>query len=187
MSAGGHTGLVLAGGRWAPAQVRRHCEKYIADDFHACVGDTTQLTGGGLDGLKQTIALWVIRSRFTDENWVSYRDPRIAAIVSGVPYAADFDLDSLRNPHTPLAIITAQKDVWLRPRFHSGPVLEVCTSCEHLFDFPNGSHGALLSPLPPNRSGTLATLIEDPPGFDPTQRDIAHQKVVAWFTRKLLP
>jgi len=35
MSAGGHTALTLAGGRWSPSQLRRDCQLHIAEDFHA--------------------------------------------------------------------------------------------------------------------------------------------------------
>jgi predicted dienelactone hydrolase len=35
MSAGGHTALSFAGGRWSPAQLRRHCEAHLAEDFQA--------------------------------------------------------------------------------------------------------------------------------------------------------
>src|SRR5262249_25124437 len=45
MSAGGHTALVLAGGRWSPARFAAHCETHIAEDFQGCVGLTTRLTG----------------------------------------------------------------------------------------------------------------------------------------------
>ena len=48
MSAGGHTALSLAGGRWSPARFAQHCEANIAQDFHTCVGLITQLTGGML-------------------------------------------------------------------------------------------------------------------------------------------
>src|SRR5262249_52880453 len=39
MSAGGHTALTLAGGRWSPGQYRRHCEAHIDDDFQTCAGN----------------------------------------------------------------------------------------------------------------------------------------------------
>ncbi len=38
MSAGGHTALTLAGGRWSAARIARHCDAYIAADFQSCVG-----------------------------------------------------------------------------------------------------------------------------------------------------
>src|SRR5437879_11507599 len=98
MSAGGHTALTLAGGRWSPALFKEHCEADIAEDFHSCVGVMARLNGGFLDGLKKTIALAVIRWRFEDTTWQTHAEPRIAATVAGVPYAADFDRDPLGAP-----------------------------------------------------------------------------------------
>lgn len=114
-SAGGHTALSLAGGRWSPARFRHHCESHISEDFQACVGLASQLNGNLLDGLKTTIALWVIRHRFRDAAWQTHTDPRIAVIVAGCPYAADFDMASLAAPRVPLALVTAPRDKWLIP------------------------------------------------------------------------
>src|SRR5712671_3855626 len=69
MSAGGHTALSLAGGRWSPALFKEHCEAHIAEDFYSCVGLATRLNGDFLDGLKKTIAVTVIRWRFEDKKW----------------------------------------------------------------------------------------------------------------------
>src|SRR3979490_1119301 len=85
MSAGGHTALSLAGGRWSPASFRQHCESHLGEDFHASVGVITRLKGNILDGPKQTLALWVIRYRFSDATWQAHTDPRVAAIVAVVP------------------------------------------------------------------------------------------------------
>jgi predicted dienelactone hydrolase len=166
MSAGGHTALTLAGGRWSPAQLRRHCESHIAEDFQACAGLSTQLTGGFLDGLKLRIVLGVLRGRLTDEAWYSHTDPRIVAIVAGVPFAADFDMASFGAIGVSLGIVAARADRWLIPKFHSDKVLQACPRCEGVADIENGGHGALLSPLFPNTSGLIAELIGDPPGFD---------------------
>src|SRR5262245_27903340 len=76
-SAGGHTALSLAGGRWSPALFRQHCQSHIAEDFQSCVGLTTRLKGNLLDPAKTTIALWVIRYRFSDTTWQAHTDPRI--------------------------------------------------------------------------------------------------------------
>ena len=113
------------------------------DDFQACVGPTTRLTGGILDGLKKRIARLVNNRKLKDTAWYAYTDPRIAAIVAGVPFAADFDATSLAAPHVPLAIITARQDRWLRPQFHSDAILRACSVCERLADLEKGGHGAL--------------------------------------------
>jgi predicted dienelactone hydrolase len=187
MSAGGHTALTLAGGHWSPALMEAHCEAHIADDFYGCVGLALRLTGGIFDGMKKTIALWVIRWKFDDATRYSYDDPRIAAVVAGVPYAADFDMASLAKPRVPLAIVTAQKDKWLVPRFHSDAVLKACTPCVHLADIPNGGHGALLSPPPPGLTGLIGDLLNDPPGFDRAVLPEVDRKIAGFFREHLLP
>lgn len=188
MSAGGHTALTLAGGRWSPSEFRRHCEAHIEEDFQTCVGLITKLTGGFLDGTKMAVAKWVIRNKFTDESWHGHTDPRIVAIVAGVPLSADFDLKSLTSPAVPLGLIVAKHDKWLIPKFHSDQVLKVCATCEVVMNLENGGHGALLSPLPPERSGILAELIDDPQGFDRAKiGPEINQKITAFFQKHLAP
>ena len=167
MSAGGHTALSLAGGRWSPAAFMRHCEANLEGDFQSCVGLITRLTGSWIDGLRKWGALLVIRHRFTDGTAREHRDPRIAAVVAGVPFAADFDMASLASPRVPLGLITAQQDRWLIPHHHSDRVLAACLPrCEWLADLPTGGHGALLSPAPPGLTGLIGDMLNDPPAFD---------------------
>jgi predicted dienelactone hydrolase len=186
MSAGGHTALTLAGGRWSPARMKAHCEAHIAEDFYSCVGLAARLTGGIFDGMKKTIALWVIRWKLSDTGWYTHDEPRIAAVVAGVPYAADFDMASLAKPRVPLAIVTARQDRWLIPRFHAERVLEVCAPCVHLADIPDGGHGALLSPPPPGLPGLAGELLDDPPGFDRKGLAEVDRKIAAFFRGHLL-
>jgi predicted dienelactone hydrolase len=184
-SAGGHTALSLAGGRWSPARFRQHCESHIAEDFQACVGLTTRLNGNLLDGVKTTVALWVIRYRFSDAAWQTHTDPRIAVIVAGCPYAADFDMASLAAPRVPLGLVTAPRDKWLLPQFHGERVLQTCAACERLADVPNGGHGALLSPLPSGLSGLVGDLLNDPPGFNRGVLPSIDRKIAAFFRKHL--
>jgi len=189
MSAGGHTALTLAGGRWSPALLARHCEAHIAEDFQTCAGLTTRLTGGMLDGLKKTVVLAVIRQRFSDATWQSHSDARIQAVVAGVPLAADFDMASLALPAVPLGLVTARQDRWLVPRFHSDVVLAACKRCELVADLPDGGHGALLSPSPPadGMSDLAKDLLLDPPGFDRAQLPALDRKISAFMRKHLLP
>lgn len=188
MSAGGHTVLTLAGGRWSPSALRDHCLAHLEDDFVTCVGPTTtSLTGGWLDGVKLALARWVIGWKMDDPAWYSHTDARIAAVVAGVPLAADFDLATLASPRVPLALITARKDVWLVPRFHGEAVAKACAGCDWLADLAEGGHGALLSPAP-QRQGRIAELVGDPPGFDrATEVPALNARVVDYFKRQLLP
>nr|WP_295771722.1 hypothetical protein [Rhodoferax sp.] len=106
MSAGGHTALSMAGGRWSAAGFKQHCEANMVDDFRVCVGLITRLTGGLFDGIKKWAALSIIRHRFADTTMLSHEDPRIAAVVAGVPSAADFDMASLATPRVPLGLVS---------------------------------------------------------------------------------
>ena len=187
MSAGGHTALSLAGGRWSPGGFKRHCEANLAQDFQTCVGLITRLTGGPLDGLKQWLALQVIGYRFDDDRPRSHADPRVAAVVAAVPAAADFDMNSLAAPRVALALVTAGADRWLVPAFHSDRVLAACKTCEHLADLPHAGQGALLSPLPPGLTGLVGELLNDPPGFDRRQLPAVDGKIAGFFSRQLLP
>jgi predicted dienelactone hydrolase len=189
MSAGGHTALSLAGGRWSPALFKQHCEAHLAEDFPACVGLATALRGDMLDGLKKTVALSLIRRRFDDATWQTWNDPRIAAVIAGVPFAADFDMASLARPRVPLGLVIAGKDQWLAPQFHSDPVSESCKPCEIVADLPGAGHGALLSPPPPpdNLGAIAAGLLGDPPGFDRGQMPEVDRRIAAFMRAHLLP
>jgi len=187
-SAGGHTALSLAGGRWSPAAFRQHCEAHLAEDFSSCVGFITRLRGNFLDGIKKSLALGVIRQRFDDATWQTHADGRVRAVVASVPFAADFDMASLVAPRVPLGLVVAQKDINQVPRFHIGAVRAACTSCEVIADLPTAGHGAMLSPLPPFRPGSIEDeLLGDPPGFDRSQLPDVDRKITAFFRKHLLP
>ncbi|MEO6279098.1 dienelactone hydrolase [Roseateles sp.] len=190
MSAGGHTVLTLAGGAWSPERFRAHCERHLAEDFQSCIGLATQLTGGALDGFKRWLAQRVLNWKFAgDAASQTHTDPRIAAVVAGVPLAADFDLATLAHPRVPLGLITASDDRWLLPRFHSDPLRAACTGCELLADLQGAGHGALLAPPPPAAElGALAcAMLCDPPGFDrPAATALWVARTVDFFRRHLL-
>ena len=189
MSAGGHTALSLAGGRWSPAAFMRHCEANLEGDFQTCVGLITRLTGSWFDRIRKWGALFVIRHRFADSTPREHHDPRIAAVVAGVPASADFDMASLATPRVPLGLITAQQDRWLIPRYHSDRVLAACLPrCELIANLPTGGHGALLSPPPPELTGLIGELLNDPPGFDRTALlPEVNRKTTAFFSAHLRP
>ena len=188
MSAGGHTALTLAGGRWSKARLLAHCETNLAEDFVACTGAASELNGGPLDGVKKAIATPLIRRALADDP-ASYghTDPRIKAVASAVPFAADFDLQSLTNPAVPLGLIQAGQDRWLVPRFHSAAVITQCKSCETIANLPEAGHGALLAPLPPDLEGRIGRLLADPPGFQRAELPKLYQRIEAFFNKHLLP
>ncbi|WP_333706236.1 dienelactone hydrolase [Ottowia beijingensis] len=176
MSAGGIAALTLAGARWSPALWARHCDAHMRDDFAACAGLVTTLTGGLLDGAKVGLARAAIRARFAgDAEWRHWHAPRITAVVAAVPMATPIDLGSVMPPRVPLGLVRAGRDAWLAPRFHIDAVHAACASsrlpdgapgCTLVADMPQGGHGATLSPQPIGLSPPAASLLNDPPGFD---------------------
>lgn len=188
-SAGGHTALSLAGGRWSPARFEQHCSAHLDEDFAACSGLYVALKGNGLDGLKRWAVRQVIRWRFADDARLrDNHDSRIGAIVAAVPFAADFDPDSLRQPRVPMGLVNALQDRWLTPRFHGLRVALACVSCEDLGTLPDAGHSAMLSPLPPLGNNLVGDLLSDPPGFDrKNQLPLVDARIVDFFRRHLLP
>lgn len=186
-SAGGHTALSLAGGRWSDAQFLRHCEQHLSEDFSSCVGFVTRLRSNGWDWLKKAVAIGILRQRFQDPTWHTHHDARIAAALAAVPFAADFDMGSLTSPPIPLGLATADGDINQIPRFHAQAVLAACGNCEHVVDLKEAGHGAYLSPLPVFKPHSVeAELLNDPPGFDRRLLPEAHQAIARFFSRHLL-
>ncbi|MDI1274882.1 dienelactone hydrolase [Polaromonas sp.] len=187
-SAGGHTALTLAGGQWSFARFRDHCERNIERDFSSCVGFKTLLQGDWLDGPKLWLAKRLIAWRFPDEAVQRYTDSRIKAAVAMVPFAADFIPESLANPRIPLGLVIAAKDVNQIPAFHVEAIRRSCEPrCEVIMNLAEGSHGAMLSPMPPWEPGSIAArLLSDPGSFNRSASLPAlHGQVADFFSRTL--
>jgi predicted dienelactone hydrolase len=187
-SAGGHTALTLAGGKWSKARFKAHCDAHIRADFSSCVGFFTLLRGGILDGPKVWLAKAVIAARFSDATVQGGFDPRIKAALAMVPFAADFDPASLQQPATALGLVIADKDVNQVPRFHAEAILAACQPrCEVVMRLPEGGHGAMLSPMPPLAPGSVAErLLGDPPDFDRARLvPVLNARIADFFVRTL--
>jgi predicted dienelactone hydrolase len=188
-SAGGHDALTLAGGEWSPARFKAHCEKHLEEDFSSCVGFTTLLRGNGLDGIKRWLARRVIAWRFSDDSPQRHTDARIQAAVAMAPFAADFVPASLATPKIPLGLVIAGKDVSQVPQFHAEAIARVCAPrCEIVMRLPAAGHGAMLSPMPPLKPGSVAfELLSDPPGFErAAQIPQINQGIADFFAQHLL-
>ena len=187
MSAGGITALTLAGARWSPALLARHCDAHIEQDFPACVGLSTELTGGVLDASKIAVAKQMIRLKLGgDTTWRQHTDPRLRAVVAAVPMAAPIDMASIAQPRVPLALLRAEQDAWLAPRYHVDAVHAACGErCPILANLPLGGHGSILSPQVPDLSGKAARLLKDPPGFDRTVLPGVYRRIGDHLARQL--
>jgi predicted dienelactone hydrolase len=185
MSAGGHAALTLAGGQWSPSKLLYHCQNNLDDDFYACAGPFSNQDSGIWGIVKNFIIQWILDLKLSDIQWYTHTDKRISSIVAGVPFAADFDPITLKNPIVHLGLINAKYDVWLQPKYHIKPIIAVCQTCE-VFEIATGGHGALLSPLPEIESEAILKLIKDSPEFDrATEIPKINFKITQFFLKTL--
>ena len=162
----------------------------IEQDFSSCVGFITLRRGDVLDAIKTWAAKLVIRLRFSDDKPQRHTDPRIGAAIVMVPFAADFDTESLRRPVVTLGLVIADQDINQIPRFHVEAVQAACEPrCQVLARLAQGGHGAMLSPLPPLEPGSVADrLLGDPPRFDrATENPPLHAAIAEFFLQRLGP
>lgn len=203
MSAGGVTALSLAGAQWRTLNLVRHCLAHPQDDEAFC------FQGARTAEKRTERQARYDRARFWPEfvlpaelkTWHGGRsptsdrddprpDPRIASVTAAVPVAAIFSAESLRRIRVPVGLVSARMDTVLVPRFHSGHVLAQCKSCETLVDLPAG-HFDVLWPWPDEVAEAVAAQQwrggEPTPGFDAALRDQAHERIVTFHRRHLLP
>lgn len=147
MSAGGVSGLSLAGGEWSLDGLILHCKAHMATDPIFCFTGTRTpeqraQRKAGYDNAPDTGV------DPTPHGGARVRDPRVAAIALAVPLAAPYSTASLSRLHTPVGIVEATDDVVLVPRFHAARVLQHCKSCTVIDRLEGADHFDVLSPWP---------------------------------------
>jgi len=173
-SAGGVTGLALAGAQWRILNLVQHCAQHLDEDIGFC-----------LNGLGQRPDLQAQRrsqfemARKTPEHYmpeslrVTYGgqsaeapalsrdprpDPRIAAVSLLVPVGAVFTPESLARIAIPVGLSAADGDRVLAPQFHSRHVLQHCRSCAMISEHPVAGHFDWLSPWPPELAQAVGSI-----------------------------
>lgn len=179
MSAGGHTALAMAGGKWSADNLRRHCNHHIRLDFKICTEGHGHLKGDWLDNVRIVRALASINYRMRDTTVYGHADPRVAAVVAEVPALAEFDMATLVSSNRAIGVVQALADQFIPPDLHSGALLRACRHCVELASVPGAGHLSLLSPPVPPEAST------DAPGFDRRVVVDVQLKVVAFFVRHL--
>jgi len=202
MSAGGVTGLVLAGAQWRMLNLIQHCAQHLEEDIGFC-----------LNGLAQHPVQQALRkgqfflSRFLTEDNApasmktlqggkssgNAEDPRpdnrVAAISLNVPVGAIFTAESLAHIPLPVGLTTAGSDLVLVPRWHSAYVLQHCKTCTTLSDHARAGHFDWLSPWPASVAKTVAaTQVRGGlpnPSFSPEERQKAFDQIALFFKQKL--
>lgn len=203
MSAGGVTGLALAGAQWRLLNTVTHCNEHPDDEGYCFQGakapekraerqsNFNRAKGVPELFLPAELKAWHGGRTPTPDRPDPRPDARIAAVTLAVPVAAPFSAESLARIRVPVGVVGAQRDEVLLPRFHSTHVLAHCKTCTPLADLPGAGHFDLLGPWPESVARAVAAGQVrgglPMPGFDAGLRDAAHAKIVAFHRLHLLP
>ena len=203
MSAGGGTGIVMAGGQWRMLTLVQHCAQHLNDDIGFC------LNGLAAHPLKQTLRkgqFALSRLFLTEDNAPASMktlqggqspsqsqdprpDPRITAVSVAVPVGVIFTPESLARIRIPVALTTAGNDGVLLPRFHSDKLLQHCTRCTRLSDHPIAGHFDWLSPWPATVANAVAATQTrggmPTAAFSAEEREHSYAQIVQFFVNHL--
>ena len=201
MSAGGVTGLALAGAQWRMLNLIQHCAQHLDEDIGFCLnglGQQPQLQSQrkrqfemarGAPESYMPAHLKIAHGGQGPESSDPRPDPRIAAVSLVVPLGVIFTSESLARIRIPVALTTAGNDGVLWPRFHSDKILQNCTSCTRLSDHPITGHFDWLSPWPtPVATAVAATQTRGGlpnPNFSAEERQKAFEQIAVFFKQQL--
>ena len=202
MSAGGVTGLVLAGAQWRMLNLIQHCAQNLDEDIGFCLNGLAQhpvqqtlrkgqfamgriLTETSAPSSFKTLQGGASPNASTDPR----PDPRVAAVSLAVPVGVIFTPESLARIRIPVGLSTSGDDGVLLPRFHSQHVLKHCPPCTTLSDHPQAGHFNWLSPWPASVAQTVAdTQMRGGlpnPAFTDADRQKAFDQIAIFFKQKL--
>jgi predicted dienelactone hydrolase len=206
MSAGGVTGLVLAGAQWRMLNLIQHCAKNLDEDIGFCLNGLGGKTWPQLQRKTQFFMAKVLTEsnapdnlkvvhggkssgQATGQGQAPRPDPRVAAVSLAVPVGAIFTPESLARIRIPVALSTSGDDDVLLPHFHSQHVLKHCTSCTTLSAPPKAGHFDWLSPWPASVAQTVAAtqMRGGLPNhaFTDADRQKAFDQIALFFIQKL--
>ena len=187
MSAGGGTGLALAGGDWSVASLLGHCAEHLQDDAGFCLygarskDDATQRAQSYYKPPPPDAAKQLGGARV--------HDARVTAVALSVPVGAIFTPQSLAAIRMPVGIVQADSDRILKPRYHADYVLAHCGRCERLDTLAGAGHFDVLWPWPDVIAQSNARMPEGArnPAIDDARRQQADKTVAKFFSKNLLP
>ncbi len=204
MSAGGVTGLVMAGAQWRMLNLIQHCAHNLDEDIGFCLNGLGGKTWPQLQRKTQFFMAKVLtESNAPDNLKVVYGgnakatgqghdprpDPRVTAVSMAVPVGIIFTAESLSRIRIPVGLTTAGKDGVLMPRFHSQHVLQHCKTCTTLSDHTQAGHFDWLSPWPASVAQTVAATQMrgglPNPAFTDADRQKAFDQIALFFKQKL--
>jgi len=187
MSAGGGTGLAMAGGEWSVATLIRHCAAHVREDAGFCLYGARSAAEAQqrAQSYKQALPAGAAQPF----GGPLKRDRRVAAVALSVPVGAIFTAQSLSIIAIPVGLVQAQADTVLLPSFHSAYVLANCGRCVSLDAVPGGGHFDTLSPWPDSIASAVAAMPGGGrnPAVTDERRQQSYDAISRFFAANLLP
>ena len=174
-SAGGFTGLALAGATPSIAATVRHCAANYESDLWFC--SVAGSKEKAIENAKQAELMPPIANSL---------DARVRAAALLAPVGAFFTETELSKIKIPMRIVVAGQDTVLTPRFHAAFVGRSIPNAD-VITHASGGHFMFVSKLNINPVAINgAELNQDPPGFDRAAAIADAAKAIpAWFDQAL--
>lgn len=162
-SAGGYTGLVLAGAAPSLGQAPYHCKDHPQDGF----------------------CQYVFKRPGQIEKLDHLADKRIGAAVLMAPLTAHHTDQSFDDLFVPLFLIQAEYDQVLVPPFHAAR-LKDHPRTQEFWTIEDAQHFSFLAPFPDALKAELGELATDAEGFDRVEMHrILNQRIIDFLNQNL--
>jgi predicted dienelactone hydrolase len=164
-SAGGTTGLMLAGGNPDLARLEGYCAKR-SDDRHVC-----EARGRiGMEGAELGASA----------------DARIRSFVLLAPLSVIFPTEGLKSVAAPMSVYVGEKDEELSPEDNALALARDMPSKVSVEVLPNAGHFTFLAPCSPQMREAMPALCTDPPGIDRAAlHRVINADIATFFTKTL--
>lgn len=164
-SAGGTTGLILAGAKPDLSRLEGYCAKR-PDDRHVC-----EARGRiGMEGAELGASA----------------DARIRSFVLLAPLSVIFPTEGLKSVAAPMSIYVGEKDEELSPEDNALALARDMPSKVSVEVLPNAGHFTFLAPCSPQMREAMPALCTDPPGVDRAAVHRAINAEIAAFLARTL-
>ncbi|MBD9541100.1 dienelactone hydrolase family protein [Ensifer sp. ENS04] len=164
-SAGGTTGLILAGAKPDLSRLVGYCAKR-PDDRHVC-----EARGRiGVEGAELGASA----------------DARIRSFVLLAPLSVLFPTERLKSVAAPISVYVGEKDEELSPDDNALALARDMQSEIRVEVVPNAGHFTFLAPCSPQMRDAVPAICADPPGVDRVElHRTINAEIAAFFTRTL--
>ncbi|MBK5925460.1 dienelactone hydrolase [Rhodovulum sulfidophilum] len=166
-SAGGYTGLILAGAKPDFDHAAAYCAKEGHDDTGSC-GEARFI------GISEKLATWSAPS-----------EARLKALVLLDPLAVMFDATGLADVGIPVLLFRPQEDIYMRSAANAVALARDLPRAPQEIVLP-GTHFTFVDPCPKDIAGKAAMVCNDPPGIDrPAIHRSLEDDVIAFLNETL--